>query len=190
MTTLLERAMPVYHFNERHSRWVEAEPDDVWTALTQLRLSDLTVTRPLVMLRGLSRPGSPEQRPLLERGPVRMFDAVPPNYAIGGLVARPWQLRPARVPVTGLAEFADFDEPGWVKCLTDFQVQVHAGRVRLSTETRGYSTDRRARQRFALYWALIRPGSGLIRRDVLAAVARKAEQSAARRAEQAGRAGR
>ncbi len=182
--------MPVYHFNERHSRWVNAEPEDVWAALNQLSLSDLTITRPLLMIRGLSRPGSIERRPFLERGPVRLYDTTAPHYAVGGLVARPWQLRPAHVDVADLAEFAAFTEPGWVKCLTDFEVQVHGGRVRLSTETRGYSTDARARRRFRLYWAVIRIGSGLIRRDMLAAVGRQAERGAARRATEAGRADR
>lgn len=44
----------------------------------------------------------------------------------------------------------------------------------LGTETRGYSTDSRARRRFAVYWALIRPASGLVRRDMLATVRRRA----------------
>ena len=37
------------------------------------------------------------------------------------------------------------------------------------------ATDTRTRVRFAIYWAIIRPGSGLIRRDMLGAVARAVE---------------
>ena len=37
------------------------------------------------------------------------------------------------------------------------------------------ATDLRTRARFGLYWLAIRCGSGLIRRDMLRAVARRAE---------------
>jgi hypothetical protein len=44
----------------------------------------------------------------------------------------------------------------------------------LTTETRIWCADGRARRRFALYWALVRPFSGLIRILMLRAVAREA----------------
>ncbi len=45
----------------------------------------------------------------------------------------------------------------------------------MPTETRVMATDARTRLRFAGYWLLIRAGSGLIRRDILRAVAQRAE---------------
>ena len=175
MQSLIDEVMPTYDFHERHSRWIDAPPERVWQALATLSFTDLTLTRPLVALRGL-RPGrSHHTEPLFQRGPVTIYETDPPRYGIGGLVARPWQPRPAHLPITTLAEFARFDEPGWTKCLTDFQLVPERCGVRLSTETRGYSTDDRARRRFAAYWALIRLPSGLIRRDMLAAVDRRAK---------------
>jgi hypothetical protein len=52
------------------------------------------------------------------------------------------------------------------------------GRTRLSTETRIAATDARARRRFAAYWLVVRPGSGLIRRLWLRAVKKRAESGA------------
>lgn len=170
--TSLTRAMPVYHFAERHGRTIAASPDAVWRVLTELTFSQLTVTRPLVALRGLGRATSP--RPLFIDGPVRMLEMSAPSYAVGGAIARPWQIVPSRQPVSTLGEFAEFAEPGWVKYLVDFSLEPVDGGTRLTTETRGYSTDNRSRMRFAAYWALIRPWSGLIRRDVLATVDRLA----------------
>ncbi len=103
-----------------------------------------------------------------------MFEITPFTYAVGGAVARPWQHRPARRDIASLEEFARFTESGWTKYLTDYHLQPGNGGVQLTTETRGYSTDSRARRRFALYWALIRPASGLVRRDMLATVRRRA----------------
>lgn len=45
----------------------------------------------------------------------------------------------------------------------------------LSTETRVWLTDARARRRFRAYWLVVRPFSGLVRRSWLAAARRRAE---------------
>jgi len=45
----------------------------------------------------------------------------------------------------------------------------------LTTETRVYATDASTRRRLALYWRMIYPGSALIRRMWLRAIARRAE---------------
>jgi hypothetical protein len=168
--TTIEEVMPDYHFRERHSRIIDASPDSVWDALTSVTLNDLAVTRVLAAVRGMKGPRS---RGLFDNsGPVRMFETVAPLYVIGGNVARPWQPRPSKADVSSIEEFSGFTEPGWVKYLADFRVRPVDGGVEVSTETRGYSTDPRSRRLFACYWAVIRPWSGLIRRDMLAAVAR------------------
>jgi hypothetical protein len=48
----------------------------------------------------------------------------------------------------------------------------------LSTETRILATDPRTARSFAAYWILTRTSSGAIRREVLRAVARRAEAPA------------
>lgn len=174
MPTTLEQTMPVYHFHERHSRWIDASPEQVWQALTTLTLDQLTLTRALVAIRHIGAHPATPAKPLFTDGPVRMFEITPSAYAVGGAVARPWQHRPARSDIASLEEFARFTQPGWTKYLTDFHLQPGNGGVQLTTETRGYSTDSRARRRFAVYWALIRPASGLVRRDMLATVRRRA----------------
>ncbi len=103
-----------------------------------------------------------------------MLETTAPTYTVGGAIARPWQRQPERRDIASLSEFARFDDPGWTKYLTDFHLEPRDGGVQVSTETRGYSTNDRARRRFALYWALIRPASGLVRRDMLATVGRLA----------------
>ena len=48
--------------------------------------------------------------------------------------------------------------------------------TRISTETRVLAVDPASRRRFALYWLVIRGGSGAIRRSWLHAIARRAER--------------
>jgi hypothetical protein len=56
------------------------------------------------------------------------------------------------------------------------------GTTLITTETRIYATDASARRRFAGYWRVIYPGSALIRRMWLRAIARRAETLATRSA--------
>jgi hypothetical protein len=57
----------------------------------------------------------------------------------------------------------------------EFRLQSIPVGTLLSTETRMRATDPRARRAFAAYWFLIRPSSGAIRREVLRAVADRAQ---------------
>jgi hypothetical protein len=98
-----------------------------------------------------------------------------------GAVARFWQLRPSRAAgVVDAASFAAFDEPGWAKAATTLAVTAAPdGRGSIvATTTAVEPTDEAARRAFARYWRLISLPSGLIRRDWLAAIARRAEAQA------------
>jgi hypothetical protein len=172
MTTTLQRTMPVYQFRERHSRLIPASPEVVWQALTTRTFGDLSITRPLVAVRNLGGRRTSSAKLLLTEGPTTIFDLDAPRYAIGGSVSRPWQLRPERRTVASIDEFAAFDEPGWVKYLVDFDLTPEGDATRLSTETRGYSTNDHARRMFRFYWWAIRLGSGVIRHDMLASITR------------------
>jgi hypothetical protein len=170
---MLDDLMPEYDFAERHQRRVEATPDATWSALASLTLDDLTVTRPLLALRHLRASRAPS-KPLLTNGPVTLLHREDGRVAIAGAIARPWRPRAPKREVSSLAEFRAFNDAGWTKYLTEFRIEPDGdhGRCTLSTETRGISTDVHARRRFGVYWAIIRVPSGIIRRDILRAVAR------------------
>jgi hypothetical protein len=53
-----------------------------------------------------------------------------------------------------------------------------AGGSRVSTETRVFANSVPARRRFAAYWRVIYPGSAIIRRMWLRAIARRATSAA------------
>lgn len=176
MPSTIERLLPEYDFRTRHSRWIDADPARVWRELRAVRFDELTLTRPLVRVRGLGRrlpSGS-----VFDEGPVTILTVDAEREAVGGAIAQSWRPRPAHRPVDGVDQFVAFGEPGWVKFLTDFRVCPDEGGTRLSTETRVVATDARAKALFTPYWALIRGFSVLVRRDLLRAVARRAERPA------------
>ena len=171
----LDHLMPTYDFSERHHRLIEASPEQVWRALTELSLAQLSITRPLVGIRGLGRKRGRLDQPLFTHGPVTMLLVNEPWCAVGGAIGRPWQLSPTHHTVSTLDDFLEFEEPGWATYLTDFRLRPSdrsGGGTVLSTETRVSCTDTRSRRRFGWYWLLIRPFSGLIRRDMLASAGR------------------
>lgn len=112
----------------------------------------------------------------LEHGPVPVLDAEPGGSVVAGGVLQPWKVHGGHTPpALDAAELRAFAGPGWVKVGYDFVLRADGAGTLLSTETRVEATDTRTRVLFGVYWTLIRLGSGLIRRDMLRAVARGAE---------------
>ncbi len=177
----LDDLLPGAHFSERHATRIAAPPAAVWAALHELRLADLALSRALMGVREL--PARLARRPpsrmltsrLLEDGPVPVLAADPPRSLVGGGVMQPWRPLGGPEPPTLDAEaLRAFAEPGWEKVGLDFVLRADGEGTTLSTETRVVATDRRTRLVFGAYWALIRVGSGLIRRDLLRATAARA----------------
>jgi hypothetical protein len=75
-----------------------------------------------------------------------------------------------------LQEFADYREQGAIKMAFDFYVEdAGGGWSTISTETRVLAIDDSTRRGMARYWRLIVPGSGLLRRQWLDGIRRRAE---------------
>ena len=164
-------ALPVYHHRERHSLRVAATPERALAAAREVTLAEVPLARVLFRLRRLGAT-APERRvwDLFAANGFAQLDDV--TFV---LVGRPWRLRGGQRP--GVADFAAFDEPGYAKLALDLRATPHAAGALLVTETRVYLTDRDARRRFAAYWLVVRPFSGLTRRSWLRAARRRAEAS-------------
>ncbi len=170
---LLDEVLPEYDRRERHSRATDAPAADVWEAIHSLRGEDLRLMRMLMGVRSLGRSRRTDSRTVLEgfgRMGFRVVGERPPSEFVIVGIGRFWLPSGGLREVEGLDEFARFDDPGYAKVAFDFRV----GDGEVSTETRIAATDAQARRRFGLYWTLVRPGSGLIRREWLKAIAESA----------------
>ena len=173
--TLADRHLPAYDVVMRHERRVAVPAAAAWAALQRADLGDSAVTRMLLVLRGLRRPGAAE-RLTLATLPAAGFLPLgdrPGHEVAFGLVGRFWTPSGGRARVTP-AEFRDFARPGYAKAVWTFAVEDDGGAARLVTETRVACVDAASRRRFRLYWLCVRPFSGLIRGAMLGAVAREA----------------
>ena len=179
MTTTLAEALPRSPFAERHALDVDASPEQVWAVLTDLRWNQLPVTDSLMLLRCLGQQRLAGEQRVLEQGPVTLMCLDPFRYAASAAIGRPWQLRPTPGPQpVDLQDLRDFDKPGWLKYGMDFTLEaLPTGKTRIVTTTLCEPTDDDAGRRFRAYWVLIRPFSGLIRRDMLRAIDRGTQQA-------------
>lgn len=154
--------------------------------------------------RGLpAEKGRPLVEQMVEFGFVPLAEGE--DEVVLGFTGQPWKLSGGSMPRLGSADaWKAFDQPGYVKAVISFRAYVDpsasTGRFRrtrgpsphvlnrgtasgvagaaagvLETETRIQATDPASRRRFARYWRLIRPGSGLIRRSWLRAAKRRSE---------------
>jgi hypothetical protein len=180
-TTRLDDAMPEYQFNERHSTRVHAPPEQVMRAVRQSTFSDMKSLATLMKIRAaalrIHDAGEALQgKRILDAFSASGFLSEDSEHEItmfGAVNARAVDRRPE---VRSLQEFKDYREEGAVKTAFDFTVeQLGGGWTKLSTETRVLALDDLTRRGMGRYWRLIVPGSGLLRRQWLEGIKRRAE---------------
>lgn len=160
-------ALPVYHHHERHSVRVAASPERALAAARETLLEDVRAAAILFRLRGLrAAPRGPIWASLQAQG-FRLHD---PETLV--LIGRPWSRRGG---IRTDEDFVGFAEPGYAKLALDLRAVPDGDGALLETETRIYLTDAASRRRFAAYWLVVRPFSGLTRRLWLQAAKRRAE---------------
>jgi hypothetical protein len=185
--TLLDRVLPGYEFAERHARKVAAPPERALAAAKDATPAEMRFVRTLFALRSLparltrgralsADPRRPLTMQMREFGFVVL--AEDEREVVLGYVGQPWRLAGGSRPRLRTAqEWLDFAEPGYVKAALSFSAVPEESGTRLETETRIHATDAVSRRRFARYWRVIRPGSGLMRRSWLRAAKRRAEMA-------------
>lgn len=158
----------------------------MFQAVREITPRDAPIFRLLMALRSLpSRLGGDRSfrlamdEPLLDQFLAAGFAVLaldPEEELVVGTIARFWEVRGARAAAfRGPEGFARFDTPGFAKAALDLVLEERGSGTLLRTETRILATDEPSRRSFARYWALIRWGSGTIRREWLAATKRRAE---------------
>ncbi|MGD9695042.1 MAG: hypothetical protein AB7V42_05215 [Thermoleophilia bacterium] len=186
-SAVLDDVLPAYRHRERHGATIAAPPERVWDALHAVTVRELALTRVLMAARALPArltgrgdafnedAAQTFMRVMAENGFTMLRDD--PSALVAGSIGRPWQLRrESAVPFDGRDGFRAFGDPGYVLMATSFECEPDAGGTRLCTETRVQPTDESAARSFRPYWLAIRAGSGLIRREILRAVRRRAER--------------
>jgi hypothetical protein len=183
--TRLDEFAPVWQFHEVHSIRIAARADRVFDAIKQVRADEITLFRTLTWIRRGGRPLPPgilnagSREPLLDiaikGGFVWLADDRPREIVVGTVIAAPPGQRGTLTPDL----FQTALPAGFTLATMNFVVTPDGPNASIvSTETRVFANSPSARRRFAAYWRVIYPGSALIRRMWLRAIARRALGSA------------
>ncbi len=179
--TRLDEVMPEYQFFERHATRIHARPDQVMEAIRQSTFGDMKSLVTLLKIRGAALRAHAQDTGAFspERRILEAFAAS--GYVLGGseheiVMAGGANMRAKRpLEVRTLQQFADYREPGAIKIAYGFNVQdARGGWSTISTETR-IAVQQDNRRGPAIYWRLIVPGSGLLRRQWLEGIKHRAE---------------
>ena len=185
--TRLDEWMPRWQVDERHTIEIAAPPERVFASIHAVRADEILLFRTLVAIRRCGAPGPesilnpPEELPLLDVATRTSFilltDDAPREIVVGTVIAAPREAR-----ATGKLEpdlFRKNLRPGVALATMNFLVAPNgsAGSI-VTTETRIYANTPAVLRRFGVYWRIIHPGSDLIRRMWLRAIAQRAEAAA------------
>jgi hypothetical protein len=178
--TLLDDIMPEYQFFERHSTRIHAQPQQVMQAIRQSTFGDMKSLVTLLKIRGAALHAHDTGEFAQDK---RIFDAFSASgYVSNGSEREIVMCGGANVRAKHslefqtLQEFADYREQGAVKMAYDFYVEdAGGGWSTITAETRVLATDDFTRRGMGHYWRLIVPGSGLLRRQWLDGIKKRAE---------------
>jgi hypothetical protein len=153
----IDEIMPRWQFEEHHEIQINAPPERIWAAIRDVTPREIRLYQTLTTIRRFGRSSgedilnAPDTKPIIDvathSGFLILVDDPPRELVIGVHVA-PQALAVMNFRLDG---------------------------ARLTTETRVFAQTDEARRSFAIYWRLIRPGSGIIRRSWLEAIKRRAE---------------
>ena len=198
---LLDELMPRYDVVERHRTLVRAEPEAVYAAIREADLAGGPLATVLMTIRlvpaaliGLLRAPRQATRELRERaerrkaggGKVRLADFERAGFRVVaerapvelviGLLGKFWTPRGALRHTVSAEDFRNAPPNGLALAAWNFTIGRRIdGLVELATETRVWCAPD-VRANFRVYWLAVRPGSGLIRREMLRAIRREAER--------------
>lgn len=176
MSRLLDAVLPEYQFSERHCITVDASPELALAAAKQVSLGEMPLARLLFRIRGMRTPARGRLWDQMLAGGFVDLGEVPGREVAGGVIGQMWKPSGGDSPrIASPVEFSAFNKPGYAKAALSLIALPVDGRCQLVTETRVFATNEAARRAFTLYWLVIRPGSGIIRRVWLRAAKARAE---------------
>ncbi len=171
---LIDQLLPDFDIKARYQIDIDASAAQAYAVARRHDMRDSIIIRWLCRLRGLPESGLTFEG-MFKLGFVLLADK-PSQEIVFGLVGRFWTLTP-QIQSVQAHDFAAFNRPGFAKVVGNmaFIPRGDARGVRVTTETRVQCLCNSSRRAFHLYWLLIAPFSGLIRKEWLRLIKHRAE---------------
>lgn len=174
---LIDELLPRYDFHERHATMIDAPPDVILDCAQQQRATDDALIRLAIQLRELpARLTGQAHRPPFDLDAFTFLGRDGDRSVAFGLTGAFWQADYGLVDTPTAQAFKANERQDVCQLVMGFTTQVTpSGSTLLSTETRVFCPTDAVRRKFAPYWYVIRPVSGLIRRRMLKRIREQAE---------------
>lgn len=169
---LIDEFLPKYHFVETHDITVGASAKAVFEAVNEIDLCESPLIRGLFFLRGL--PNKRLRLSDLRKSRFEILGERENEELLLGLAGKFWTFG-GKLQKINSGNFRDFNGKGFAKAVWNFSVDAIGNETLLTTETRVRCLDDASRRSFGFYWTFVQPFSGLIRREMLRIVKKKAE---------------
>ena len=169
---LIDEFLSEYDFVETHGISIRAGADDIYRAANEVDFTESFLIRWLFRLRGLSTENVTLKS--MSKSRFEILGETPGREMLLGLIGRFWTLG-GDLKKIDAESFKKFDTAGYAKAVWNFSLLPEGADTRLTTETRIKCLDADSRRSFGFYWTFIQPFSGLIRKEMLRLIKRRAE---------------
>jgi hypothetical protein len=180
LPTLLDELMPLHDHATMHGRAVAAPVATVARAIESTTLDEARVARLLLGVRTLGRSLRGPSIAISEAGDGEhgfLQVGRSASEVVVGFAGRPWPGGEPLEPFADAAAWRAFVPTDSVKVAMSVRCGTASYGTLLLTETR-ILCGPMAGQAFGRYWRIVRPGSDLVRRSLLRAIARTAGRDA------------
>ena len=172
-STLIDKYLPKYTFNEFHEIVVNSPIEHVYYVAKDVDLSKSKIITFLFKIRGLPTKRLDLQSFIDDIG----FTNLEENYPYERLIGFWARAKTAKIP--SYEAFSNNSIHPWIKVVWNFQFEKLAeDKTKVSTETRVLCVAPITKLTFGLYWTIIKPFSGLIRKKMLKIIKDDSEATA------------
>ena len=171
--SLLDDILPHYDVSAVYSIKVKSNPERIFNILSE-GIPSGAITKLLMLLRGVPRLLQRNASPAPQDAFYKLKQLKDREIVIG-IVGQFWKPVSNPVPIHSLEEFLKFQKNGYCKAALNLRILPQKpGECLVTTETRvlGYGS---AKEQFRQYWQIIGPFSGVIRKEILRKIRKKAE---------------
>ncbi len=159
---LIDKYLPHYTFNEFHEIVVNSPIENVYHVAKDVDLAKSRIIKMLFKIRGLPTKRLNLQHFIDDIG----FTNLEENYPFESLVGFWARMKIAKI--TSYEDFVNNTISPWLKVVWNFQFEeLESDRTNVSTETRVLCVAPITKLTFGLYWSIIKPFSGITRKQML-----------------------
>ncbi|MBT8351009.1 MAG: hypothetical protein KJO26_07230 [Deltaproteobacteria bacterium] len=167
---LIDKYLPRFSFNEYHEIVVNSSALKIYEAAKDFDMSKSKLITSLFKLRGLPTNRMNLQGFISDIGFTNIEENIPKEYLIGF-----W----ARNKIAPISEYDDFINnsiSARLRVVWNFHVEnLNSTQTKLSTETRIWCINKITKVTFGIYWIIIKPFSGAIRKRMLQIIKQDSE---------------